>query len=265
MCYLGANANPEVCIIRASDGKRFDIAEVSYDYGGQRLDIDPESHTLFTGAYHRTGVAAYDIESGTPLWERRDIKKLGEIAYDAVEGILYCLCERRAVLLTASTGKEYAYYRNLNDVFFGGNVGWAVFDVGEVQLLNRATEEVRILPKATGNILTVAFTESAAVLSWVGGPVTAHDLASGQLVWNYEPEGTHAYAIAPASDNASVWVAEQPYKQPPWHRLRRLSSAGELQQEVRCALGHSFEIAPYADSVIRGNLALTPIGELGDG
>jgi hypothetical protein len=93
--------------------------------------------------------------------------------------------------------------------------------------------------------------------------VTAHDLASGQLLWTYKPEGTHVYAIAVASDNASVWVAEQPYDEPPWHRLRLLSPVGEVTREFRCALGHSFEIAPYSDSVVRGNLVVTPIGVLG--
>ena len=261
---LGSNNKPEVCVIRVADAKRFDLAGVSYDFGGCRLDIDPESRTLFSGAYHRTGIAAYDFESGSVVWERRDLKKLGELAYDALEGVLYCLCERRTVLLTASAGKERAYHRGLNDVFFGRDANLAVFDAAQVKLLNRATKAEHILPKATGSILRVAFTESAAVLSWVGGPVTAYDLASGQLLWTYRPDGVHAYSLAVASDNASVWVAEQPgYNEQPWHHVRLLSSAGETKQEVRCGLGHSFEIAPYCDCVIRGNLVVTPIAALG--
>jgi outer membrane protein assembly factor BamB len=169
------------------------------------------------------------------------------------------------VLLTAPSGKERAYHRGLNDVFFGKDASLAVFDAAEVKLWNRATKAVHVLPKATGTILRVAFTTAAAVLSWVGGPVTSYDLESGELLWTYKPEGTRAYALAPASDSASVWVAEQPgYKDPPWHRVRQLSPAGEVNQEVRCALGHSFEIAPYSDSVIRGNLLVTPIGALGE-
>jgi hypothetical protein len=264
ICQPGGSAKPDVCVIRVSDGKRFDLAEVSYDYGGRRLDIDPESRTLFSGAYYRTGIAAYNFESGTTVWERRDVKQLGEMAYDAFEGVLYCLCERRTVLLTGSTGKERAYHRGLTDVFFGRDVNLAVFDAAQVKLLNRATKTEHVLPKATGNILRVAFTASAAVLSWVAGPVTAYDLESGQLLWTYKPDGTHSYSLAVASDNASVWVAEQPgYKEQPWHRVRLLSSAGEIRQEVRCALGHSFEIAPYCDSVIRGNLVVTPVAALG--
>ncbi len=242
---------------------RFDLAEVSYDYGGRRLEIDPQSRTLFSGAYYRTGIAAYDFESGTTVWERRDLKQLGELAYDAFEGVVYCLCERRTVLLTSSTGKERACHRGLNDVFFGRDANLAVFDAAQVKLINRATKTEHILPKATGNILRVGFTESAAVLTWVAGPVTAYDLESGRLLWTYRPDGTHAYSLAVASDNASVWVAEQPgYQEQPWHRVRLLSSAGEIKQEVRCALGHSFEIAPYCDCVIRGNLAVTPITAL---
>ena len=265
ICQLGDNAKPEVCVIRVSDGKRFDLAEVSYDYGGRRLDIDPESRTLFSGAYYRTGIAAYDFESGTTVWQRRDLKQLGELAYDAFEGVLYCVCERRTVLLSASAGKERAYHpRGLNDVFFGRNPNLALFDAAKVKLQNRATKAEHLLPKATGNILRVAFTASAAVLSWVAGPVTAHNLESGQLLWSYKPDGTHAYSLAVASDNASVWVAEQPgYKEQPWHRVRLLSSVGEIKEEVRCALGHSFEIGPYCDGVIRGNLVVAPIATLG--
>jgi hypothetical protein len=264
ICKLGDNSKSEVCVIRVSDGKRFDLEEVSYDYGGRRLDIDPESRTLFSGAYYRTGIAAYDFESGTTLWHRRDLKQLGELAYDAFEGVLYCVCERRTVLLTAPTGKERAYHpRGLDSVFFGRNANLAVFDAAKVKLQNRATKAEHILPKATGNVLRVTFTESVAVLSWVGGPVTAHDLESGQLLWSYKPDGTHAYSLAVASDNASVWVAEQPgYPEQPWHRVRLLSPAGEIKQEVRCALGHSFEIGPYIDSVVRGNLVVTPIAAL---
>ena len=264
ICKLGDNTKPEVYVIRVSDGRRFDLAEVSYDYGGHRLEIDVESRTLYAGAYYRTGIAAYDFESGTTVWERRDLKQLGELVYDAFEDVLYCLCERRTVLLTASSGKERAYHRGLNDVFFGRNANLAVFDAAQVKLLNRATKTEFILAKATGNILRVAFTESAAVLTWVAGPVTAYALESGRLLWTYTPDGTHAYSLAVASDNASVWVAEQPgYKEQPWHRVRLLSAAGEIKQEVRCALGHSFEIAPYSDSVILGNLMVTPIAALG--
>ncbi|MFO1092199.1 MAG: hypothetical protein U0992_02655 [Planctomycetaceae bacterium] len=264
ICQLGSRSRAEVCVIRVGDGKRFDLPEVAYDFGGRRLDIDPESLTLFSGAYARMGIAAYDFESGTVAWHRRDLKTLGALTYDAFEGVLYCLCERRTVVLTASNGKEHAYYRELNDVFVSSDSKFAVFDAAEVKLQNRATQSVHVLPRSTGDILRVAFTGSAAVLSWVSGPVTAYDLESGQLLWSYKPDGTHAYSLAPASDNASVWVAEQPgFKEQPWHRARLLSSAGEIKQEVRCALGHSFAIAPYCDSVIRGNLVATPIAALG--
>jgi hypothetical protein len=264
ICQLGGNVKPEVCVVRIADGKRFDLKDVSYDFGGRRLDIDPESRTLFAGAYYRTGIAAYNFESGATLWERRDLKKLGEMAYDAFEGGLYCLCERRSVLLTASSGKERICRRGLNDVFFGKDRNLAVFDAANVMLHNRASNTEHILRRASDSILRVAFTASVAVLSWVAGPVTANDLATGDLLWTYQPDGTHAYSLAVASDNASVWVAEQPgYEEPPWHRLRLLSAAGEIKQEKRCTLGHSFELAPYRDSVIRGNVVVTPIAELG--
>jgi hypothetical protein len=260
---FGGTTKPEVCVLRVSDGKRFELSGVSYDYGGRRLDIDPESRTLFSGAYYKTGIAAYDFEAGDVVWERRDLKQLGQMAYDSFENVLYCVCERRTVVLTASAGKERAYYRGLKDVFFARDGSLAVFDAAQVKLQNRATKAEHVLPQAKGTILRAAFTASAAVLSWVSGPVTAYGVESGQLLWTYEPEGTHAYAIAPASDNESVWVAEQPYQKPPWHRLRLLSPGGEVKQEVRCALGHSFEIVPYSDRVIRGNLVITPIGALG--
>jgi hypothetical protein len=98
--------------------------------------------------------ALYDrchFESGTVVWERRDVKKLGTLAYDAFEGALYCLCEKRSVVLTASSGKERAYYRSLNDVFVSKDSTLAVFDAAEVKLQNRATNAAHVLPRATGN------------------------------------------------------------------------------------------------------------------
>jgi hypothetical protein len=167
-------------------------------------------------------------------------------------------------LLTASSGKERAYRRGRNDVFFGRDATLAVFDAAQVKLQNRAAKTEHVLPKVARNVLRVAFTASAPVLSWVRGPLTSYGLESGQLLWTYRPDGTHAYSVAVASDNAPLWVAEQPgYKEQPWHRVRLLSSAGEIKQEVRCALGHSFEIAPYSDSVNCGNLVVTPIAALG--
>lgn len=256
------NAKAQVCVFRVLDGKLFDIADVTYDYGSRRLEINSDSRLLFSGAYHRTGIAAYDIETGEMVWERPDLRKLGELAYDPLECVLYCQLESRTVVLNASNGREHAYYRTLKDVFFGRDPRFAVFDLKEIELRNRATKATHLLERRT-DILQVAFTNSAAVLSWVGGPVTAHDLATGREIWIYQPEGTHAYSIAPASDNESVWVAEQPYKEPPFQRVRRLSSAGEITAEVRCALGHSFALGPYTDSVVRGDLKLTRNESLG--
>ena len=103
---MGSDTKPEVCVIRVGDGKRFDLSEVSYDFGGLRLEIDPETRTLFSGAYYVTGIAAYDFESGAVRWSRRDVKKVGVLAYDAFENVLYCLCRQRSVVLTASHGTE---------------------------------------------------------------------------------------------------------------------------------------------------------------
>jgi len=50
--HLGPDAKPAVCVVRVSDGKRFDLARVSYDFGGYRLDIDPAARVLFSGAYN---------------------------------------------------------------------------------------------------------------------------------------------------------------------------------------------------------------------
>ena len=158
--------------------------------------------------------------------------------------------------------RSRTFRKRLTGVFFGRDPKLAVFEGKDVTLQNRATHAVHLLPKAANSILHVAFTATAAVLSWVAGPVTAYDLESGQLLWTYRPEGTHAYAIAPSSDNASVWLAELRESDRPRHRLRLLSPAGEIKDDIRCMLGHSYAIMPHADSVIRGDMLMTPIAVL---
>jgi len=260
---IDESTNPEVCVIRVLDGQRFDLVDASYDFGGHRLELDAKSRTLFTAAYYETGVAAYDFESGAVIWRRRDIKKAQRLTYDALDGVLYCFCERRrTILLTAATGKERPYRGRFNELFVGRDPRYSVIDAACVKLHDRETQTAFELSREAEDILRVAFTANAAVVSWVGGPVTGYDLETGSLRWTYKTEGTHAYCVAPSSNNDSVWIVEQPYQEPPWHRLRRLSESGEVEDEVRCGLGHSFAIAPYMDSVIRVNLSITRIEDL---
>ena len=53
----------DVCVIQVADNHRFDLSGVSYDFGGHRLAVDPQTGRLFSGAYHNTGIAAYEVES----------------------------------------------------------------------------------------------------------------------------------------------------------------------------------------------------------
>ncbi|MFT3879573.1 MAG: hypothetical protein QM703_07930 [Gemmatales bacterium] len=193
---FGKNEKPEVCVLRVSDGKRFNITNASYDFGSYRLEVNSATRILYSGASRKTGIAAYDFESDCIVWDRRDLKQLAQLSYDAYEDVLYCLCEKHTVVLNASNGKEHAYFRNLDDVFFGRNPAFAVFNGKEVKLENRSTKKVHILPRTTGGILQASFTDSAAVLSWVSGPVTAYDLESGLLLWTYTPDGEQAHTVA---------------------------------------------------------------------
>src|SRR5262245_47240900 len=84
------SVDSSVCVIRVADNRRYDLPGVSYDFGGNRLALDPKSGTLFSGAYYNTGVAAYEIETGNQLWRRRDLKKLQTIAHDSRDAVVYC-------------------------------------------------------------------------------------------------------------------------------------------------------------------------------
>ncbi|MCA9028383.1 MAG: hypothetical protein KDA86_24440 [Planctomycetaceae bacterium] len=171
--------------------------------------------------------------------------------YDAFEDLLYCFCDGRTVVLKAWNGLGHAYYRQLDDAFFDAKSGLALLDSSNLKLLDRETHRELLLVREGNSILCAAFTRAAVVLSWVGGPVTAYELKNGHELWTHKPNGTHAYSIATASDDRSVWVAEQ-------RRILRLSSDGEFIDEVSGSLGLSFKVLPYSDSVIRDDLAVTP-------
>lgn len=259
---VGSDDN-DVCVIRISDNRRFDAPGVSYDFGGCRLAVDPQNGTLFTGAYYSTGIAAYDLETGNQLWHRRDLKKLQEIAFDARNVVVYCAFEDRASRpLNVRDGRERRAIRGLEAFHFSKNSDLAVFEFEEIKLENRAAGASHVLPRESWGIVAVAFAADAVVLSWVGGPVVSYDVKTGHERWRYSTEGTHAFSIAPAYEEASVWLAEQPYQEPPWHRLRLVTGQGEIKREIRCALGHSFEVLPFCDKVILADLAIMPIDTL---
>src|SRR5262249_49919933 len=88
--------NGDVCGIRVEDSRRYDLPGVSYSFGGRRLAFDPQSGTLFSGAYYNTGIGAYEVETGNQIWHRRDLKKLQRIAHDSRNGLVYCTFEGRA-------------------------------------------------------------------------------------------------------------------------------------------------------------------------
>jgi hypothetical protein len=258
------SVDKDVCVIRVADNRRFDLPGVSYDFGGHRLTVDPQSRTLFSGAYYNTGIAAYEIETGNRLWQRRDLKKLQEIGYDSRDDLVYCAFEGRAAKpLNARDGRERRPIRGLKGFHFSKDCGVVVLESAEVKLDNRAVGVSHTLPRQSWGVLDVAFAAEAVVLSWVGGPVVSYDAKTGQERWLYPTQGTHAYSIAPSTSESAVWVAEQPYEEPPWHRLRLLSDGGKVLREIRCALGHSFEVVPFCDKVIRADVAIVAIDTLG--
>jgi hypothetical protein len=257
------SADKDVCVIRVADNRRFDLPGISYDFGGHRLAVDPQPGTLFSGAYYNSGIAAYEFETGNQLWHRRDLKKPQKIAYDARQGLVYCAFEGRAAKpLNARDGWERRPIPALKGFHFSRDAGVAVFEFKDLRLENRVAEVTHILPRQSRSVLDVAFAPEAAVVSWTAGPVVSYDARTGQVLSRYPTEGTHAFSIGLASDESSVWVAEQPYKESPFHRLRLISSSGQVKQEIRCALGHSVEILPSCDKVILVDFAIVPIGAL---
>ena len=263
---LGSKDKPEVCVKRVTDGHVFPLNNVTYDFGGRRLCIDPEPRRLFAGSCSRTGISAYDdFDSTCEIWRRRDLKGIGHIDYDPFDDSLYCWFSKRAVVLDATKGTERAIYRKLTEFFFGRDPKYAVFNSTKVELKNRAAGTSIEIPSQSENILRVAFTASAVVMSWVAGPVTSHELATGKLLWMYKPEGDHAYCVEVGSDYESVWVVEQPYKKEkdrPGQRIRLLDNSGNVSHETWAALGHSFEIAPYMDKVIRMDASIQDLKSL---
>lgn len=258
------SAGPSVCVLRVSDGKRFDLAETPYDCGGHRLAIDSKSRTLFSGAYHHLGIAAYNFESGICRWRRRDLKKLQVIEYDSHSDLAYCAFERRAAKpLNARDGRERRPLRGLKSFHFSRDGDVAVFESHDVTLENRAAGTLHVLHRETWGILDAAFATDAVVLSWVTGPVVSYNAETGKECWRYSTEGTHAFGIRASADQSGVWVVEQPYTEPPCYRVRLLSTGGDIEREFRCSLGHSFAIIPFANKVIRSDMVIAPIESLG--
>jgi hypothetical protein len=252
-----------VRVIRVADERRFDIPRATYDFGGRRLAVDDRTRTLFSGAYFTTGIAAYGIETGTMLWHRRDLKKVQRLAFDPRDGVLYCAFdEAGAKPLNASDGRERKAIRGLKRIHFSPDGGIAIFESKEVRLENRGAGTAHVLARESFASLHAAFLPDRVIVSWAGGPVICYGASDGDVLWRYSPEGTHAFDLAVSSDQSSVWVAEQPYKNPPRHRLRMFSPEGTITREIRCVLGVGYKLIPFRDCVIRADMSFARINDL---
>lgn len=167
------------------------------DFGGKRLAISDDGQTVFVGAYHVHGIAAYSI-AGPELWRRKDLKKVQHITLTTDNTRVLCCFEQGSCeSLNALTGKSGRALRGVKNVWES--------PLAPVRFLERSRDyatadfeaPIARIDRVSFSVLAAAFSPASVCISEAAGPVRAFDTHSGVELWRYDPpEGAHFLELA---------------------------------------------------------------------
>jgi len=170
-------------------GQRTAELNTILDFGGKRLAISGNEATCVTGAW-TTGIAAYDIETRTLLWHRKDIKHIQQVSVSADSSSIYCgLEEQKLLVLDITSGRTRGTLlgvRRVVDTPFS-NALLLVTTRDCPSHLVRGSVEFEI-ERLSFSVLDAVFGSNFLCISEVRGPVRCFDLQTGKEFWRFNPK-----------------------------------------------------------------------------
>jgi hypothetical protein len=167
------------------------------DFGGRRLAITDDGRTVFVGAYHRHGIAAYSSEDGQELWRRKDLKKVQQLGLNGDGSRLLCCFDRGPCeCLNVATGKVGMSLRGVRRVWESPFAPMRLFERSRDYTIADLEASISAIPRVSFAILSVAFSPTHVCFSEAGGPVRTFD-AYGTEAWRHTPpKGIHYLHVA---------------------------------------------------------------------
>lgn len=187
--------------------------ETILDFGGARLALSQEESACLAAAYNVHGLACYDTPSGRLRWQRKDLKKIQEIAVTPDGSSAYCsFDEGPCQVISISTGDTTERIRSIRSVWMDSRGEFQLREAHKLIMTNRDGKEVfRFAPESFG-VLDAAFSKTHLATSEAGVDVRIFDLSTGQQVVRHtQPKNHHVLRISSSPDDSCFYGVQRDY------------------------------------------------------
>jgi hypothetical protein len=158
-----------------------------FDAGDKRLSISQDGKYLAVGGYSANTITVYKIDTGQMLWQRKDLKKCGNVTIlDKFNNQLFVNLERQGThILDIDTGETIESLKGVEHHYENS--------IGAIDLLGKSTtislvdrtkgKTLKSLPKTTFAILDACFTLNEVAVTYSTNPLELIDFASYKTKW----------------------------------------------------------------------------------
>lgn len=178
-------------------GEHVSTFQTALDFGGRRIAINEEGTRCAAAAYTRNGLACYDVNTGSLVWSRRDLKQIQHLSMSRDAGRLYCGSEITAcAVLDFETGQSLDSWKGVRRVVEDPYQSIAFLDQARPAMRRMDTGVLLPVTRTTFTFLDATFGPNLLCLSESGGPTRALDTKTGREVWRVEqPAGRHVLRV----------------------------------------------------------------------
>jgi outer membrane protein assembly factor BamB len=197
-------------IATSFNGKRFAVAEFKtrvqildletltpvsefdtiLDYGGRRIVISEDGKICVCGCWERHGIIGYDSSTGEKLWQRKELKKVQHIQLVRTNHnqIFTHFAKGVSRFLDIRTGEDVDTVKATEHFYKNKYSGYAILDklsgieITEYPSFNRRVK----IDRQSFATLDIANGTDSVLISESGGPLSCHQIDTGELLWRHE-------------------------------------------------------------------------------
>jgi hypothetical protein len=189
--------------------------ETVLDFGGTRLALAQAESACLAAAYHRHGLACYEVPSGALRWQRRDLKKIQQVALAADRSHVYCCFdEGPCQVVSIANGETAARLHRVHRIWIDPQSGFQLRKSGELSVLNGQGEKVFGIAPGSFAVLDASFGPRQLAVSESGADVRFFDVHSGQEIARHtQPKNHHVLRLSSFPDGILFHAVQWNYNE----------------------------------------------------
>jgi WD40 repeat protein len=184
--------------------------ETILDYGGRRLAISEDSQSCICGSWARYGICCYDINTGSLIWQRKDLKKVQHIqTLRSDTNIVFAQFNTGASrLLNINDGSDVKKMPGVKLYFESKFQPIDIYDKStKIEIIDRQTSLVKLqIDHRSFATLDIAFSPGSFLISEAGGPVSCYDIENGKLKWRWRKNEEEHYTNVGFNEDLGIYV-----------------------------------------------------------